>query len=217
MHWIQSHQSEISPELVLVDPELRARLLSQLTLSDVPDVLRVRPRLVVAQLDVDEERMPSSDTRAPGHGERRRSMVVTLIAASLTVNALFIYNKWDDDVQSAAVPVVARADSTSASSPLSSTTTQPLAAPTISWRTVAGASYYNVVVWRGHRRVLDLWPTSTRVVLPETWDYHGVRGSLSPGRYLWFAYPGFGAKASARYGTPVQQGIVIVNETKGSS
>jgi hypothetical protein len=214
MHWIQSHPSEISPELVLVDPELRARLLSQVTSSDVPDVLRVRPRVVVAQSEVGSESVAPSDTRERGHRERGRSMVVTLIAASLTINALFIYSKWNDDVRTAAVPVVARADSTPTQSSLSTTTMQDLSAATISWQPVAGASYYNLVVWRGHRRILDLWPTSTRVRLPQTWDYHGVRGSVSPGRYLWFAYPGFGPKASAHYGTPVQRGVLTLTAAK---
>jgi len=219
MHWIHSHPSEISPELVLVDPELRVRLLSQLTSSDVPDVLRMRPRVVVAQAAVGLESVAPSDARERGHGERRRSLVGALIAASLTINVLFVYSKWNDDVRSAEVPVAARADSTPAPSPLppTTTTTQGLAAPTISWQRVAGASYYNLVVWRGHRRILDLWPTSTRVILPGAWDYRGKRGSVSPGRYLWFAYPGFGAKTSAHYGTPVQNGVLIVNETKGSS
>jgi hypothetical protein len=218
MHWIQSHPSEISPELVLVDPELRARLLSQLASSDVPDVLRVRPRVVVAQSAAGSESVAPSDTRERAHGKRRRSVLGALIAASLTINVLFVYSKWNDDVRSAAVPVAARADSTTASSPLpTTTTTQGLAAPTISWQPVAGASYYNLVVWRGHRRILDLWPTSTRVILPGAWDYRGQRGSVSPGRYLWFAYPGFGPKTSAHYGTPVQNGVLIVNDTKGIS
>jgi hypothetical protein len=88
--------------------------------------------------------------------------------------------------------------------------------PSLSWHPVKGASYYNLVIWRGHRRVLDVWPNSTHVLLPKSWKYNGVRGSLSPGRYLWFAYPGFGTRASARYGTSVQSGILIVADTKVS-
>jgi hypothetical protein len=216
MHSIQPHLNEVSPELVLVDPELRARLLPQLTSFDVPDVLRERSPIVIAQPVVSLETVAPLETRERRHSERGRSLLVTLIAASVTINALFVYSKWDDDVRSAAVPVAARADSTPASSSLS-TTTQALVAPTISWQPVTGASYYNLVLWRGHRRILDLWPTSTRVILPGAWDYRGQRGSVSPGRYLWFAYPGFGPKTSAHYGTPVQHGVLIVNDTKGIS
>ena len=217
MPCIQPNLSEISPELVLVDPELRARLLSQLTSFDLPDVLRERPTIVIAQSAVSSESVAPPKTRERAHSERRRALLVTLVAASVTINALFIYSKWNDDVRTAAVPPVARADSSPASSSLSTTTTHLAVAPTIFWHPVAGATYYNLVLWRGHRRILDLWPTSTRVFLPGAWVYHGVRGSVSPGRYLWFAYPGFGPKTPAHYGTPVQHGVLIVNETKGSS
>ena len=86
----------------------------------------------------------------------------------------------------------------------------------LSWKPVKRASYYNLVLWRSHQRLLDLWPASTHVLLPRAWKHSGVTGSLSPGRYLWFVYPGFGPRASARYGTTVQSGVLIVNETKGS-
>jgi hypothetical protein len=214
---IQPNLSEISPELVLVDAELQARLLSQLTSFDFPDVLRERPTIVIPQSAVSSESVAPPNTRERAHSERGRALLLTFVAASVTINALFIYSKWNDDVRTAAVPPVARADSSPASSSLSTTTTHLAVAPTISWHPVAGASYYNLVLWRGHRRILDLWPASTRVLLPGAWDYHGVRGSVSPGRYLWFAYPGFGVKTSAHYGTPVQHGVLIVNETKGSS
>ena len=217
MPCIQPNSSAISPELVLVEPELRARLLSQLTSFDFPDVLRERPTIVIAQSAVSSESLAPPDRRERAHGERGRTLRATLIAASVAINALFIYSKWNDDVRTVAVPLVARADSSPASLSLSTTATHLAVAPTISWHPVAGASYYNLVLWRGHRRILDLWPTSTRVLLPGAWDYHGVRGSVSPGRYLWFAYPGFGAKTSAHYGTPAQHGVLIVNETKGSS
>jgi hypothetical protein len=76
---------------------------------------------------------------------------------------------------------------------------------------VAGASYYNLIIWRDGRRLLDLWPSSSHVLLPGTWSYQGKTRALSPGRYLWFAYPGFGARAEARYGDPVRSGILVVD------
>jgi hypothetical protein len=91
-----------------------------------------------------------------------------------------------------------------------------IARATLSWHAVKGASYYNVVIWRGHRRVLDLWPSTNRVLVPRTWSRRGARGSLSAGRYLWFAYPGMGSRASGRYGTQVQSGTLIVTDKKVS-
>jgi hypothetical protein len=81
----------------------------------------------------------------------------------------------------------------------------------LSWKAVEGASYYNVIVWRKGQRVLDLWPSVNRTLLPGSWTYGGASRTLSPGRYLWFVYPGFGARADARYGQPVQSGILVVD------
>jgi hypothetical protein len=83
--------------------------------------------------------------------------------------------------------------------------------PRLSWKLVAGASYYNVIVWRKAQRVLDLWPSVNRVLLPESWTHQGKSRTLSPGRYLWFVYAGFGARADARYGEPVQGGILVID------
>jgi hypothetical protein len=82
---------------------------------------------------------------------------------------------------------------------------------TLSWAAVAGASYYNLIVWRNGRRVLDLWPSVNRTLLPTSWTHEGTSRTLAPGRYLWFVYPGFGARAEARYGEPVQSGILVID------
>jgi hypothetical protein len=81
----------------------------------------------------------------------------------------------------------------------------------LAWKAVGGASYYNVIVWRKGRRVLDLWPSRNRALLPASWTYEGARRTLAPGRYLWFVYPGFGPRAAAQYGKPVQSGILVVD------
>ena len=78
------------------------------------------------------------------------------------------------------------------------------------WNAVAGATYYNLVLWRDGKRVLDLWPTSPQAVLPSAWSYHGIQHRLVPGRYLWFVYPGIGAKASQQYGALAGSGVVVV-------
>jgi len=63
------------------------------------------------------------------------------------------------------------------------------------WPPVVDADYYDVVLWRGGVRVLDVWPV--RPALP----LQGPSApSLTPGEYLWFAYPGYGARSEARFG-----------------
>ena len=89
------------------------------------------------------------------------------------------------------------------------TTSQQGAA--LAWKAVKGASYYNLIVWRNGGRVLDLWPSANHARLPASWRYKGVRRKLVPGRYLWFVHPGFGPKIDARYGGPVQSGVLVVD------
>jgi hypothetical protein len=227
--------SEISPELVLVDPELRALALAQL-----PEVVPWTP-----------PRPPAPPLAAPsatnGTGARwgaRLGAVAlrTIFVASIIANAVFVVSLHDagpttslSDARvlgtssvrtrllehEAIVRPPPRADETQQSSPTRVTAgaarvTTRLDHPRLHWVRVASASYYNVVLWRGHRRVLDLWPTTTHVLLPRTWNRGGARGSLVPGRYIWFVYPGIGPKTAAHYGTPVQRGVLIVNESGGN-
>ena len=77
----------------------------------------------------------------------------------------------------------------------------------LSWSAVAGAKLYDVIVWQGTTRVLDLWPTTTHVTVPATWTYRGVTYTRSAAtHYLWFVYPAFGSKSSLTYGALVKSG-----------
>jgi hypothetical protein len=69
------------------------------------------------------------------------------------------------------------------------------------WRAARGADYYNVQVWNASmtRRVAIRWPSGRT-----------LRVALRPGRYRWYVYPGFGAKARARYGGLHGQGTFVV-------
>ena len=71
--------------------------------------------------------------------------------------------------------------------------------PLLVWTAVRGASYYNVVLVRGHR-VFSAWPTRTRLKLPRAWTYHGRRYTLRSGSYRWFVWPGFGSLSAGQYG-----------------
>jgi hypothetical protein len=72
--------------------------------------------------------------------------------------------------------------------------------PLFVWAPVAGASYYNVQVFRGARKVFSAWPTTTRLRMPASWRFGGRRERLTPGTYRWYVWPGFGPRARARYG-----------------
>jgi len=70
------------------------------------------------------------------------------------------------------------------------------------WRSVPGAVFYNVILWRGSSRVRDLWPARAVVDVR--------RASLAPGKYRWFVYPALGTGTGRRYGALVAQGVVKV-------
>lgn len=78
----------------------------------------------------------------------------------------------------------------------------------LTWPRVSTATFYDVILWRDGKRVLDLWPSTPRVTLPEHWSFGGKRFSLAEGGYLWFVYPASGTRASGRYGTLAGHGTV---------
>jgi hypothetical protein len=72
-------------------------------------------------------------------------------------------------------------------------------APVLGWRKVSRASYYHVQLFRNGRRILAAWPLGTKLALHTTWKWNGRRYRLSPGRYGWYAWAGFGRRAAAHY------------------
>lgn len=75
------------------------------------------------------------------------------------------------------------------------------AKPILRWNRVAGASYYNVQLYRGSKRIFAAWPAKNRLGLPAGWRWNGKRQRLSPGKYRWYVWAGFGARSFARYRT----------------
>jgi hypothetical protein len=81
--------------------------------------------------------------------------------------------------------------------------------PTLSWTPVAGATYYNVQLFRAGK-ILSIWPRSAHLRLTRTWRWGGRRYSLVPGRYRWFVWPGFGNPAAARYGRALGSSSFVI-------
>ena len=72
--------------------------------------------------------------------------------------------------------------------------------PLLAWREVSKASYYNVQLFRGSNKILTAWPTRESLRLNRTWKFDGRTHRLTPGRYRWYVWPGFGKRAASRYG-----------------
>jgi hypothetical protein len=71
--------------------------------------------------------------------------------------------------------------------------------PRLSWAPVEQATYYNVQVWR-RGKILSAWPARSSLRLRRSWTYAGRRYHLSPGRYRWYVWPGYGPRARRKYG-----------------
>jgi hypothetical protein len=76
------------------------------------------------------------------------------------------------------------------------------------WPAAQRALTYDVVVWRGHRRIADVW-TSKPSVMVDDLACRGPR-KLRAGRYLWFVYP-LVDRHPRRYGKLAKWGTFIVS------
>lgn len=72
--------------------------------------------------------------------------------------------------------------------------------PMLRWTRVRRARYYNVQIHRAGRKILSAWPARPRYRLHRRWSFAGKLRRLSPGRYVWYVWPGYGRRSSARYG-----------------
>jgi hypothetical protein len=87
------------------------------------------------------------------------------------------------------------------------------APPTLRWRAVRHATFYNAQLFRGGKKLLSAWPRSPKLKLTRSWTYLGNRSRLKPGRYTWYVWPGFGALAHPRYGGLVGHGTFVVSRS----
>jgi hypothetical protein len=89
--------------------------------------------------------------------------------------------------------------------------------PRLRWLGVAGATYYNVQLYRAPVRrplalgtkILSTWPTRPQIALARAWKFNGRTQRLIPGTYHWFVWPGVGPKSANRYGPVLGQSTFI--------
>lgn len=206
---------EISPELVLIDPELGPEARARLSDRPWEDFLPPPrpPQLVAAP--------------AP-EGYRRRTVTVTLripVAATLwavgmlAVLATLAFGLVPGGGQR---PTLASTTQTVPQPPPPTTpsqarpeavpgafvtpgvtTAEPQAPPTsfkpartFAWSDSLSASYYSVVFTRNGKKFYSATTDQPRIVLPAN-----VR--FTPGRYVWIVKPGFGERAAKSLGKPL--------------
>jgi hypothetical protein len=83
--------------------------------------------------------------------------------------------------------------------------------PLLRWRPVKRASYYNVQLYRGGRKVLTAWPTRTRLQLRPSWTFNRRAERLRPGLYRWYVWPGYGRAPVGRYGRLLGSSTFVVS------
>ena len=82
--------------------------------------------------------------------------------------------------------------------------------PLLRWTSARRAGYYNVQLFREGRKVLSVWPRKPRYEIERRWRYAGKDQRLSPGRYVWYVWPGYGNPSRASYGDLVGRRAFIV-------
>jgi hypothetical protein len=71
--------------------------------------------------------------------------------------------------------------------------------PLLAWEAVEKATFYNLQLFQGSEKVLSVWPARNRFRLRDKWAFDGQLHALTPGRYRWYIWPGFGDKHKARF------------------
>lgn len=75
--------------------------------------------------------------------------------------------------------------------------------PLLAWEADPKATYYNVQLYRGGKKILTLWPARPSLRLTRTWTFAGARQRLGPGVYRWYVWPGYGPRARQAYGKAI--------------
>ena len=82
--------------------------------------------------------------------------------------------------------------------------------PLLDWASVPKATYYNVQLYLGSRKVFTAWPGRSSLRLKQTWPYQGGLNRLKAGRYHWFVWPGFGRRSKVDYGDLIGQASFVI-------
>ena len=212
----------VSPELALVDPDLAARARRALPEPDTFAWLEATRRIPVT---------PPARARRLDLARAGRSAVLVLLAASLLVNADLLFEHRDPaPPQTQASPAAAPDPKTpprygvrGAERKLVAPATRAKPAPThrakagapvaspakslrLKWPKASSAVQYDVVIWRGHRRVLDVWTRVPRLDVARL-PCVQARKLTANARHLWFVYPQVSRGKTPRFGTLLRWGV----------
>jgi hypothetical protein len=208
----------VSPELVLVDPELAQRRRAiELTGAWTPAVhaASIRRRSVPV-VEAGYERVASKRLR-------RRPLFAAAAALGLVAATAVLVLRGESATKSkphasvALPPTVTTPPQTATATTPPAPKKKPVARPAarrsiqVNWRPVKFATFYHVVFVRSGRQ-LDIWTAQSTLSAQSLRSGRGLR----PGRYSWSVRPGYGnfrlRKVPGRtfYGPVVSRGVLVV-------
>jgi len=173
-----------------------------------PVLLKVREESTAAADTLSWESSSAADhivVRRSVRGRKKHTTVFSGSASGFTDKTIHSGTQYVYSVQafdqaenaSKVVPVTAQSKLLT----LKRTRFLPIAAPSpiLRWTRKVGAAYYNVQLFRGSKRIYAAWPTMHQVGLQPAWKWAGHRFRLSPGRYRWYVWAGYGPRKLAQY------------------
>jgi hypothetical protein len=152
-------------------------------------------------------------TRTPGRRHQKRSVIYAGTAASYQDRTLKPGMKYRYEVAAIDAAGNTRVVDVDAIAPrlyLPAAGARVAPGAVLAWAPVRGASYYNVQIYRGARKVMSTWPTEPRLKLHRAWMYQGKKQRLATGRYRWYVWPGRGPLKAARYGALIGGNTFVV-------
>lgn len=223
----RSAEDPVSPELVLVDPELAGRaraLLPEPRPFAPPPRVDAVPEPVVAE-QVAPQVEPAPEPEPPGVARPRRKRRVAAYALALVLlaaaaAAVVVYavllggsSSGHDNAAPSAVNTPRANPPPSEPQPSAKPPAPAAASRAFVWAPVRGARWYLVQFYRGSTEVFRARPTEARIVVPAHWSYNGHRLSLQPGRYRWSVRPRLGGAAGQHYGKPIVLSQLVVQRS----
>lgn len=188
---------QISPELVLVDPELASR---------------ARASLSGPSFRANDHEGRASSSRVEATRRRQGIRTVSVVAALLAAGGLLSAASWtlgrvaENPAQEPARQLRRLLHS---SQRTSRAPVDPGSKRTLVWLPHKGADYYHLVISRRGRTIFDAWPRSPKLTLVSGSTNQG--GTAFPrGKYVWIVRPGFGPRAQHRYGRPIVRSTWVV-------